>query len=176
MNPGGSAGRGSAGGSAGRGSARGSAGRGEQAAGSGSEGGSSQQAGAGQNQSVQPIAPSGRRFLLTRRLHRARQAQQAGNDEQAFERFEWVAEQDPGIGVATVAEAALETYRNDQAFMKQMRGQQAAKQAQGVFSLASSYEKAGREDLAMEKYREVVEKYPQTEQAAQAKKAINRLE
>jgi len=73
------------------------------------------------------------------------------------------------------ATAALAVYEKDPVFVKNVVGAQNDAKAKALLGMANSYKSAGKNELAMKKYQEVIEQYPGTAQAVSAKKSMAEL-
>jgi thiol-disulfide isomerase/thioredoxin/TolA-binding protein len=81
----------------------------------------------------------------------------------------------PNTDAATKAAAEVKAYEADAAFMKQYSETVVGSKAKSALTLADSYRRAGRKDIAKQKYKSIVDDYPNTDYATQAQKALDEL-
>jgi thiol-disulfide isomerase/thioredoxin len=93
-------------------------------------------------------------------------------DDLAYPRFQSIAKSFAGTDAAATADAAVKAYEANAEFMKHYTDTAVAGKAKASFSMAESYKKAGRKDLAKKKYQTVVDEFPGTSYAEQAAKEI----
>ena len=97
-------------------------------------------------------------------------------DLRAYERFEWLAEHFGESAPGRAASVELRRYHEDETFVEELEAHRRERQARSLLSLGNSYAEAGREESAAERYREVIEQYPESDAAAQAEAALKALE
>jgi thiol-disulfide isomerase/thioredoxin len=105
-------------------------------------------------------------------LAAAQKTQEAKKHEQAYGQFKLIAQQYPGTDAATAAAEQVKTYEADKSFMTRANEANTAGKAKGMMSMAASYKAAGRNDLAKQKYEQVIKDFPGTSYAEQAKKEM----
>jgi hypothetical protein len=98
-----------------------------------------------------------------------------GKAEQAYLKFKSVASSFAGTPAGDAAKAEVAEYEKDAAFVAKVNESANAGKAKAALGLAASYEKAGRSDLAKQKYQDVVKAYPKTTWAAQAQAALDEM-
>ena len=105
-------------------------------------------------------------------LNAAEKLQTDKKDALAYSRFKEIVAQFPGTPAAKTASAALAVYEKDPVFVKNVIGSQNEAKAKALLGMADSSKNAGKNEPAKKKYQEVIEQYPGTPQATNAKKAI----
>ncbi len=105
-------------------------------------------------------------------LNAAEKLQTDKKDALAYSRFKEIVAQFPGTPAAKTASAALAVYEKDLVFVKNVIGSQNETKAKALLGMADSYKNAGKNEQAKKKYQEVIDQYPGTPQATNAKKAI----
>jgi tetratricopeptide (TPR) repeat protein len=108
-------------------------------------------------------------------LGEARRLRDAGEAEEAYEKFQSVARDFAGTPAASAAADAVKTYDADPAFQRRMKDRAAAPKAKAALNLAENYRSAGMPDKAKEKYREVITQFPGTSYAETAQRELNQL-
>ena len=108
-------------------------------------------------------------------LASAQQLKDQQKDLQAYPAFKTIATTFAGTPAAAKAADAVRTYEADAAFMKQYNETVVGAKAKNALSLADSYRRAGRLDMARKKYQAVINDYPNTDFAAQARKALDEI-
>jgi thiol-disulfide isomerase/thioredoxin len=106
----------------------------------------------------------------------ARRLAAEGKKEQAYVKFRAVATNFPDTKAAAEAKAAAAEYEKDPAFVKQAKDLAAGDKAKALLGLAENYKRAGRSDLARDKYLEVTKQFPGTSYAAKAEEALRELQ
>jgi TolA-binding protein len=76
---------------------------------------------------------------------------------------------------AADAAAAVKIFDDDAAFQRKLRETNAASKAHSLLNLAQTYHTSNRDDLARKKYQEIIDKFPDTSFADQAKAAMAQL-
>jgi thiol-disulfide isomerase/thioredoxin len=99
-----------------------------------------------------------------------------GKKEQAYVKFRSVATNFAGTRAATEAKSAADEYEKDPAFVKQAKDLAAGGKAKALLGMAENYKRAGRTDLARDKYLEVTKQFPGTSYAATAEAALRELQ
>jgi thiol-disulfide isomerase/thioredoxin len=99
-----------------------------------------------------------------------------GKKEQAYVRFKSIVTNFGGTPAATEAKAAVDEFERDAKFVQRAKDMAAEGKAKSLLSLAENYKRAGRSDLARDKYLEVTRQFPGTTYAAQAEQAIRELQ
>lgn len=102
----------------------------------------------------------------------AQELKDAKNDEQAYPKFKGVAADYPDTDAGAKAADVVKEYEKDAAFVKRVTDSAASAKATSTLKVAQSYASAGRTDMARKKYQEVIDQYPGTSYADQAKKAL----
>jgi TolA-binding protein len=100
------------------------------------------------------------------------------HDPQAYAKYKSIVKEFAGTPAAVTAAGDVKAYDADPVFAKQTAATAAAAdatKAKGLLSLANSFLSAGNTELAKKKFAEVVEKYPTTPQAAEAKEALAKI-
>ena len=105
-------------------------------------------------------------------LAAAKKLQAAKQHEQAYGRLKVVATQFAGTPAATEAAAEAAKYEKDTAFIKRMNDSAASAKAKSALGLAQAYAKSGNATLATRKYQSVIDEFPGTSFAEQAKREM----
>jgi peroxiredoxin len=105
-------------------------------------------------------------------LNDAEHLQAAGDDMDAYKRFKQIIATYPETPAATSAQQAVAVYEQDPAFLQKVKDATVNDKARAALSLADSYRRSGRSDLARQKYQSVVDQFPGTQYADTAKAAI----
>lgn len=105
----------------------------------------------------------------------ARRFKSEGKAEQAYLKFKSVATSFAGTPAGDAAKAEVAGYEKDPAFVAKVNDSAAASKAKAALGLAASYEKAGRTEVAKQKYQDVIKAYPKTPWAAQAQAALDEI-
>jgi thiol-disulfide isomerase/thioredoxin len=108
-------------------------------------------------------------------LDAAQKLKDGKKDADAYAHFKSVAKDYPDTDAGTKAAAAVQEYEKDPTFVKRANEAAAATKAASAMKVAQSYVTAGRPDLARKKYQEIIDQFPGTSYAEQAKKAIAAL-
>jgi len=82
----------------------------------------------------------------------------------------------PQSPTAARARADLDALLADEAFMKKLAAAEAGREVKRAFSKAENYRRAGLADKAIELYKQVIEKFPDTPQAKRAAEQIRALQ
>jgi hypothetical protein len=97
-------------------------------------------------------------------------------DEQAYVRFKAVAADFAGTPAAASADEQVKNYDRAHPEMAQKLNDSAtATKAKSALSMAASYERSGRVDLAKAKYQSVIDAFPNTPYADTAKQSLAKL-
>lgn len=96
-------------------------------------------------------------------------------DEQAYTQFKLIAAQFPSTPAATAAGDEIKKYDADPVFTKKRIQALADSKAKGILSVAASYKSAGKIDEAKLRYQSVLDQFPGTSYAEQAKKELDKL-
>lgn len=104
-------------------------------------------------------------------LAAAQELEARGNTKAAIVRYSAVARLFAETAAAEEAKAAL-----DRLDAGEGEGDSAQAAAERLFKLAESYAAAGRKELAREKYEQIVADYPNSRHAAEAQKALDKLQ
>ena len=105
----------------------------------------------------------------------ARKLQAQKKDELAYARFSDVVKFFPDTSSAQVAQAQIDTYKKNPAFMKQMLEHAASTKAVAILHMGDSYKAAGKPEMARKKYQSVIDDYPGTSYASLAQKELDAL-
>jgi peroxiredoxin len=105
-------------------------------------------------------------------LNDAEHMQMAGDDMGAYKRFKQILATYPETPAASSAQQAVSVYEQDAAFLAKVKDAAVSDKAKAALSLADSYRRSGRSDLAREKYQSVIDHFPGTTYADTARKAI----
>ena len=73
------------------------------------------------------------------------------------------------------AKAEVAEYEKDAAFVAKVNNSAAATKAKAAMGLAVGYEKAGRVDLAKQKYQDIIRAFPNTTWAKEAQAALDEI-
>jgi outer membrane protein assembly factor BamD (BamD/ComL family) len=93
-------------------------------------------------------------------------------DDQAYLRFKTIAKDFADTPSGAVAAAMVTEYEKNPAFVKSVTDNANSAKAKSTLKLAQSYRDAGRSDLARKKYQAVIDEFPNTTFAEQARKEI----
>jgi thiol-disulfide isomerase/thioredoxin len=105
----------------------------------------------------------------------ANQLRKEKKDDLAYPRFEQIVKEYPGTPAAADAADAVKAYKSNTAFMTAYVAKTSGKKAQSELSMADMYRSAGSTEKAKTKYQEVIDSYPGTPWADQAKKSIEAM-
>jgi thiol-disulfide isomerase/thioredoxin len=105
-------------------------------------------------------------------LNEAEHLQAAGDDMAAYKRFKQIIAAYPETPAATSAQQAVSVYEQDPTFLQKVKDASVADKAKAALSLADSYRRSGRSDLARQKYQSVIDQFPGTQYADTAKATI----
>ena len=94
---------------------------------------------------------------------------------EAYAKYKSIAKTYAGTPSADTAAAAVAEYEKDPAFVKSVNESTAGAKAKGMLSMAASYAQAGRSDMAIKKYQEIVDQFPGTSFADTAKSEMAKL-
>jgi thiol-disulfide isomerase/thioredoxin len=111
-------------------------------------------------------------------LAAAQKLQADKQDEPAYARFKSITKEFAGTAAATTAAEAVAAYESDPAFMEKLAGKQSqadANKARSALSLAESYRRSGKIELAKKKYQEIIEQFPGSKEAETAKVELAKL-
>ncbi len=100
------------------------------------------------------------------------------HDTQAYARYKSITKDFAGTPAADKAAAAVKAYDSDPAFSRKISDANAAAEkskADGMLSLARNYAAMGNTAKARAKYQELIDHYPQTDQATAAKAELAKL-
>ena len=110
-------------------------------------------------------------------LTSAQALQSQKKDAQAYERFEEVVKEFPDTDAARTASDSIKAYEHDKPeLVKKVSDSAAAGKAKAALSMADSYRKSQRTDLARAKYQSVIKEFPGTPYAETAKKALEEMD
>lgn len=122
----------------------------------------------------QPAGPNPQ--VVAAKFASAQKAHDAGNYADAWDDYDWLARMAAHTDEGQTAATRLAEYEADPAITKSIKVEKAERLAQSTMSLARSYQKAGRDDLAKAQYQKVLDEYPDAERSCvEAKAAIGRL-
>ena len=107
-------------------------------------------------------------------LAEARKLRDDGKAEEAYAHFKAVAGEFNGTPAAAAAAEAVKTYEADPAFIRRAKDRAAAPKAKAALNLAENYRSAGMAEKAKEKYREVIQQFPDTSYAEIATRELNK--
>jgi peroxiredoxin len=94
---------------------------------------------------------------------------------EAYETLKQIVTNYPGTPSTETAGEMLKSFEADSELMKQVHQQLADAKADGILTLARSYASAGLTEKAKQKFREVIEQFPNTSQSDAAKKEFDAL-
>jgi len=97
-------------------------------------------------------------------------------DEAAYARFKDIAKAFAGTDAAAKAQEQVQQYEKDPAFVQYITEKATTNKARAALSMAANYKEAGRTDLARKKYQSVIDEFPGTAYAEQAKKGLSELD
>jgi hypothetical protein len=98
-----------------------------------------------------------------------------GKSEQAYLKFKTVAASFAGTPAGDQAKAEVAEYEKDPAFVAKVNDSAASAKAKAAMGLAAGYEKAGRVDLAKQKYQDIIRAFPNTTWAKEAQAALDEI-
>lgn len=93
---------------------------------------------------------------------------------QAYRAYKHVVKMYDGTDAAKTAGEQVKKYEADEKFMAELKRLEEEQDARAMLGDAAGYRSANREDLAVTTYKKVIEKYPGTEWAKEAEKAIQK--
>lgn len=96
-------------------------------------------------------------------------------DELAYRRYKEIVGQFASTPAGAKAADAVKEYEADAAFMKRLKEQSASTEATAAIGLADSYAAAGKMDQARQIYQSVIDKYPGTTYADEARTKLGAL-
>lgn len=105
----------------------------------------------------------------------AKKLRDAGADESAYHKFKSITLDYPETPAATEAAEVVKTYDADSNFQLKLKDNATASKAKPALSMADSYAKNGMTAQAKQKYQEIIDEYPGTTYADNAKKALANL-
>jgi thiol-disulfide isomerase/thioredoxin len=108
-------------------------------------------------------------------LNAAKKLKADKKDEQAYLAFKDVARQYAALPAGAAAAEEVAAYEKDPSFVKRVTTGASEAKARAALNLANSYKNAGRADLAKTKYQAVIDQFPGTPAAAEAKKELEAL-
>lgn len=137
-------------------------------------------AGSKSEPATRPATPSSgggdkREALAQARLASAEKLAAAGNHVDAYRVLRSVVERLGDTAAGLAAGEKVRAYEADEKFMAEYKKAAAEQDAKAALAMAGGYEEAGKTDLAAKAYREVVHNFPDTQAAAEAKKALARM-
>ena len=94
---------------------------------------------------------------------------------EAYGKYKLIASRYGKTDAGTAAAERVAAYEADEQFMQKMKSSDQEGRAKAAFNMASGYQQAGREDLAKKGYQKIVDEYPDTEWAAKAKAALEKM-
>jgi thiol-disulfide isomerase/thioredoxin len=106
------------------------------------------------------------------RLKQADKLRQAKQHVNAYKRYKALAKRAAATKAGQAAAERVAAYEADESFMRKVKSEDTQAEANRLLKLANSYAQAGRAELAKEKYRKILERYPDTAAAEQAKSAL----
>jgi tetratricopeptide (TPR) repeat protein len=118
------------------------------------------------------MAAAERSAKADEQLQIAQRLQAQKKDELAYERFTDVVKLYSGTVAAAAAQQQIDAYKKDPAFVKQVIEKTTATKANAALHLAHSYRSSGNLEMARKKYQSVVDEFPGTSYAEQAKAAL----
>lgn len=98
-----------------------------------------------------------------------------GKDAAAYDRYKTIAAAYPGTDAGSRAKQQVQTYEKDPAFVKSVLARRGEDAARAALSMAANYKAAGRTDKAREKYQSVIDQFPNTPFADEAKQGLQSL-
>jgi tetratricopeptide (TPR) repeat protein len=108
-------------------------------------------------------------------LAAARKSQEAKKDEQAYNQYRAIVSAFANTPAAGAASEEVKKYEQDPEFVKRVVSVGNETRARSVLNLAANYKSAGRTEQAKEKYQAVIDQYPGTKAAEEAKKELKTL-
>ena len=95
--------------------------------------------------------------------------------EQAYVKFKTITKDFPNTPAAQSAVAAITAYEKDPTLVQRANNAAAEGKAKGMLSMARNYATAGKPDVARKKYQEIIDQFPGTTFAADARKEMAAL-
>jgi TolA-binding protein len=108
-------------------------------------------------------------------LAEARRLRDDGKPDEAYPRFQTVAKDYTGTPAGAAAAEAVKAFEADPKFIRSLKDRSAESKARPILNLAENYRSAGRNDLAVKKYREVIDQFPGTSFAETARAELAKL-
>lgn len=109
-------------------------------------------------------------------LKQAQDLQAQKKDELAYTSFKEITKAFAGTDAAAKAAEQVKNYEKDPAFVAKVTEKNSSAKARAALSMARNYKVAGRNDLARVKYQSVIDDFPGTTYADEARKGISELE
>ncbi|HAU36640.1 MAG TPA: hypothetical protein DCX07_02845 [Phycisphaerales bacterium] len=128
--------------------------------------------------SAPATAPSAKvdETVLGARLQQADKLREAGKHSSAYRSYKWITEHAQADSPAAAAAAErIKAYEADEAFMTSYKKEVAEVEAGAILSMARNYQAAGKTDLAKAQFRKVVQEFPDTRAATEARAALAEL-
>ncbi|HXE52366.1 MAG TPA: hypothetical protein VN541_05090 [Tepidisphaeraceae bacterium] len=109
-------------------------------------------------------------------LKEAQDLQAQKKDELAYASFKEITKSFAGTDAAAQAQVQVEKYEKDPAFVSRVTQKNTASKARAALSMARNYHAVGRDDLAKAKYQSVIDEFPGTSYAEEAKKGLSEMQ
>jgi peroxiredoxin len=117
-----------------------------------------------------------REARATLALRGAERLVEQNRHDAAYARFKSIIADFPGTPAAQTAGDAVTRYEQDAEFMARLQAPPPdTARARSLLSLAQSYQRSGRRDLAKAKFQEVIDQFPGTSEAKQAQQELSRM-
>ncbi|MCC7191325.1 MAG: redoxin domain-containing protein [Phycisphaeraceae bacterium] len=113
-----------------------------------------------------------REDYANQRLAAADRYRETEKHPQAYRAYKQIVKIYAGTAASKAAAEQVKKYEADEKFMADLKQLEMEQDAKAMLSEAAGYRSAKREDLAIETYKKVIETYPDTEWAKEAKKAL----
>jgi tetratricopeptide (TPR) repeat protein len=108
-------------------------------------------------------------------LVEARRLRDDGKEDEAYAKFQSVAADYSGTPAGVAAADSVKAFEADPKFIRRMKDRAAETKARPALNLAENYRSAGRIEMAIKKYREVIDQFPGTSFAETARAELSRL-
>jgi len=108
-------------------------------------------------------------------LAEARHLRDDGKEDEAYARFQQVAKDYAGTPAGSAAADAVQAFEADPKFIRRLKDRAAEGKARPLMNLAENYRSAGRNEMAVKKYRQVIDQFPGTSFAETARTELEKL-
>lgn len=114
--------------------------------------------------------------LVAAKLAQAEKFRERGQHHRAWKAYEWLIEHAGDSDAGRSASERVAAYAADAEIMAAIRAEEAEGAARSMYAMASSYEQAGKKDLARDLYQRILDRYGDTATGARAKERMASLD